>query len=205
MWALKRKKLRMDKMGTPLPLYRERPPRGPFRGAGYNGVMQVLLAGAHKFLLLELDPDFVANIAKQAGFEYRIEESERSMNLHLSAVDRQAPLLLFDAADPGNLGWFSRCQFYVDGKTGAVLQTPMSLANQKDRSGHTLPGSVKVQISKELPVSFRMPGKQPVNEQLVYAVLYNLLNALMNTGVGVCGGSIVKPLAGRTESIGTRN
>ncbi len=49
------------------------------------GLMQVLLAGGHKFLLLELDPDFVANIAKQAGFEYRIEESQRSMNLHLSA------------------------------------------------------------------------------------------------------------------------
>jgi hypothetical protein len=40
---------------------------------------------------------------------------------------------------------------------------------------------------------------------MVYAVLYNLLNALLNTGVGVCGGPIVKPLAGRTESIGTRN
>ncbi len=167
--------------------------------------MQVLLAGEHKFLLLELDPDFVANIAKQAGFECRIEENERSMCLHLSAAERQAPLLLFDAADPGNLGWFSRCQFYVDGKSGAVLQTPMSLANQKDRFGRTLPGSVQLQIAKELPASFRLPGKQAVTEQLVYAVLYNLLNALLNTGVGVCGGPIVKPLAGRTESIGTRN
>jgi hypothetical protein len=167
--------------------------------------MQVVLAGEHKFLLLELDPDSVGTIAKQAGFEYRIEDSDRSMCLHLSVLDRQAPLLLFDAADPGNLGWFSRCQFYVDGKTGAVLQTPMSLANQRDRSGHTLPDSVRLKIAKELPASFRMPGKQPVNEQLVYAVLFNLLNALLNTGVGVCGGSIVKQLAGRTESIGTRN
>src|SRR5712675_386025 len=133
--------------------------------------MQVLLAGDHKFLLLELDADFIANIAKQAGFEFKIEDNKRALCLDLLAVDRQAPLLLFDAADPGNLGWFSRCQFYVDGKTGAVLQTPMSLANQKDRSGRTLPGSVRVQIAKELPVSFRMPGKQQVNEQLVYAVL----------------------------------
>jgi len=187
-----------------LSLYRE-PANRHFPRTGYNSLMQVLLAGAHKFLLLELDPDFVANIVKQVGFEYRIEESQRSMCLYLSAVDRQAPLLLFDAADPGNLGWFSRCQFYVDGKTGAVLQTPMSLANQKDRSGRTLPGSVRVQITKELPASFRLPGKQAVTEQMVYAVLYNLLNALLTTGVGVCGGSIVKPLAGRTESIGTRN
>lgn len=167
--------------------------------------MQVLLAGGYKFLLLELDPDFVANIAKQAGFEYRIEDGDRALCLDLLASDRQAPLLLFDAADPGNLGWFSRCQFYVDGHSGSVLQTPISMANQKDRSGRTLPHSIRLQIAKELPASFRLPGKQAVNEQLVYAVLHNLLNALLNIGVGVCGGSAVKPLAGRTEAIGTRN
>ncbi|HYL74845.1 MAG TPA: hypothetical protein VEU96_11610 [Bryobacteraceae bacterium] len=167
--------------------------------------MQVLLAGGYKFLLLELDPDFVANIARQAGFEYRIEDSDRALCLDLLASDREAPLLLFDAADPGNLGWFSRCQFYVDGHSGSVLQTPISVANQKDRSGRTLPHSIRLKIAKELPASFRLPGKQAVNEQLVYAVLHNLLNALLNTGVGVCGGSAVKPLAGRTEAIGTRN
>jgi hypothetical protein len=43
--------------------------------------MQVLQAGEHKFLLLELDPELVANIAKQAGFEYRIEENARSVSL----------------------------------------------------------------------------------------------------------------------------
>src|SRR5689334_148220 len=101
--------------------------------------MQVLQAGPHKLILLELDLEFVANLAKQAGFEHRIEDKQRALMLDLIASDRQAPLLLFDAADPGNLGWFSRCQFYVDGSTGAVLQTPISLANQRDRSGRTLP------------------------------------------------------------------
>src|SRR5438105_15193810 len=136
--------------------------------------MQVVVAGEHKFLLLELDADFIANIAKQAGFEYRIEDSRRSLCLDLLASGRQAPLLLFDAADPGNLGWFSRCQFYVDGKTGSVLQTPISLANLKDRSGHMLPNSIRIQITKELPATFRLPGKQPVTEHLIYHVLYNL-------------------------------
>src|SRR5882757_1647453 len=167
--------------------------------------MQVLLAGDHKFLLLELDADFIANIAKQAGFEFKIEDNKRALCMDLLASDRQAPLLLFDAADPGNLGWFSRCQFYVDGKSGAVLQTPLSLANQRDRSGRTLPHAVRVQITKELPGTFRMPGRQPVSEQVIYAVLFNLLNALLNTGVGVCGGPTVKPLAGRTETVGTKN
>src|ERR1700676_980809 len=129
--------------------------------------MQVLQAGDHKFLLLELDPDFVANIAKQAGFEYKLEDTRRSLCLDLLAAGRQAPLLLFDAADPGNLGWFSRCQFYVDGKSGAVLQTPISVANRKDRSGRTLSNSIRLQIIKELPPTFRLPGKQPVNEQMV--------------------------------------
>jgi hypothetical protein len=95
--------------------------------------------------------------------------------------------------------------FYVDGKSGAVLQTPLSLANLRDRSGRALPHAVRVQIAKELPNTFRMPGRQPVTEQVVYAVFFNLLNALLNTGVGVCGGPTVKPLAGRTESFGPKN
>src|SRR6202166_4920454 len=97
--------------------------------------MQVLQAGRHKLLLLELDPEFIENIARQAGFEFKLEDQERRVLLDLAAEDRQAPLLLFDAADPANLGWFSRCQFYVDGRTGAVMQTPMQLANQLDRGG----------------------------------------------------------------------
>ena len=162
-------------------------------------------AGAHKLLLLELDPEFVTNIAKQAGFEFRVSESPRQLTLELTATERQAPLLLFDAADPGNLGWFSRCQFYVDGRTGGVLQTPITVANQKDRGGNVLPNALRVQLAKEIPADFRMPGKQPVTEQVVYAVLYNFLNALLTVGVGVCGTGIVRPLAGRTESFGARN
>jgi|SRR5947209_7389650 hypothetical protein len=167
--------------------------------------MQVMQAGAHKLLLLELDPEFVTNIAKQAGFEFRVSESPRQLTLELTANERSAPLLLFDAADPGNLGWFSRCQFYVDGRTGGVLQTPITVANQKDRGGNVLPNALRVQIAKEIPADFRMPGKQPVTEQVVYAVLYNFLNALLTVGVGVCGNGIVRPLAGRTESFGARN
>jgi hypothetical protein len=167
--------------------------------------MQVLEAGNHKYLLLELDPESIGNIARQAGFDVKVEDQQRFVSVDLFATDRQAPLLLFDAADPGNLGWFSRCQFYVDGKSGSVLQTPLSLANQRDKNGRALPHAVRLQIAKELPGTFRMPGRQPVNEQVVYMVLVNLLNALLKTGVGVCGGPIVKPLAGRTENIGPRN
>jgi hypothetical protein len=167
--------------------------------------MQVLEAGKNKYLLLELDPESIGTIARQLGFDFKIDDRGRVLSLDLSATDRQAPLLLFDAADPGNLGWFSRCQFYVDGKSGSVLQTPLWLANQRDRSGRMLTHAVRVQIAKELPGTFRMPGKQPVSEQVVYAVLFNLLNALLNTGVGVCGGPTVKPLAGRTETVGPRN
>jgi hypothetical protein len=50
-----------------------------------------------------------------------------------------------------------------------------------------------------------MPGRQPVTEQALYAVLYNFLHALLEVGVGVCGGPVVKPLAGRTETIGPKN
>jgi len=167
--------------------------------------MQVLQAGRHKLLLLELDAEFIESIARQAGFEFKLDDQERRVVLDLSAEGRQAPLLLFDAADPANLGWFSRCQFYVDGVSGTVLQTPIQIANQHDRGGRALPNAIRLQINKELPVSFRMPHKAAVTEQTIYAVLYNILQALLNTGVGVCGGSVVKPLAGRTEPPGVRN
>jgi hypothetical protein len=167
--------------------------------------MQVVHAGKHRLLMLELDPEFLENIARQAGFEFKLEDQERRVLLELSAEGRQAPLLLFDAADPGNLGWFSRCQFYVDGRSGSVLQTPIQLANQRDPKGRTLPHAIRVQINKELPVSFRLPNKASVTEKTIYAVFYNFLNALLNTGVGVCGTGVVKPLAGRTEPAASRN
>jgi hypothetical protein len=167
--------------------------------------MQVLQAGSHKLLLLELDPELVANVARQAGFEPRLEDQSRSLVVELVAPERKVPLLLFDAADPGNLGWFSRCTFYVDGRTGMVLQTPISIANLRDRAGKPVPNGVRLQIAKELPPTFRLPGKQPVTEQMVYAVLFNFLSALAKTGVGICGCSVVQPLAGRTDSAGSRN
>lgn len=167
--------------------------------------MQVLQAGSHKFLWLELDPELVANIAQQTGFQSSINDSQRVLIADLSAPDRQAPLLLFDAADPSNLGWFSRCQFYVDGRTGTVLQTPLQIANQRDRNGRPVPNMIRVQINKELPPNFRLPGKQPVTEQMVYSVFYNFLHALAQVGVGVCGAGVVRPLAGRVDVPGPRN
>jgi hypothetical protein len=128
--------------------------------------MQVLQAGRHKLILLELDSATVHAVAQQAGFEARLKESPRSILVELTAESRDTPLLLFDAADPANLGWFSRCQFYVDGRTGGVMQTPISV---------------------------------------VYMMLNNFLQALTRTGVAVCGGPAIQPLAGRTEAPGSRN
>jgi hypothetical protein len=167
--------------------------------------MQVLQAGRHKLIYLELQTDMVAGIARQAGFETKAKDTIRSIQLDLSTPSRQGPLLLFDAADPSNLGWFSRCQFYVDGRSGTVMQTPMTLANRRDRGGRAYPNSVRLSIAKELPATFRLPGKQPLNEQVFYHLFLNFLRALMETGVAVCGGGSVQPLAGRTESVGTKN
>ena len=167
--------------------------------------MQVLQAGQHKLIYLELEPDTLSSVAKQAGFDAKAKDGQRAIQIDLTAPGRQAPLLLFDAADPANLGWFSRCQFYVDGRSGAVMQTPIHLANKRDRSGHVARNAVRLVISKELPANFRLPGKQPLTEQVFYALLLTFLNALMQTGVAVCGSGAVEPLAGRTETIGPRN
>src|SRR5579862_1891100 len=115
--------------------------------------MQVLQAGQHKFIYLELDIETVTNVARQAGFEIKVQDGVRSLSADLTAPGRQSPLLLFDAADPANLGWFSRCQFYVDGRSGAVMQTPIHLANKRDRGGHVARNAVRLVISKELPAN----------------------------------------------------
>src|SRR5271157_3169460 len=154
--------------------------------------MQVLQAGHFKLIYLELQTEMITAVARQAGFEVKIKDSQRALHLDLTAPGREAPLLLFDAADPANLGWFSRCQFYIDGRSGGVMQTPISLANKRDRGGKPQPNSVRVNIAKELPASFRLPGKQPLTEQVLYALLFNFLNALMKTGVAVCGGNAVQ-------------
>src|SRR3954466_401507 len=167
--------------------------------------MQVLQAGQHKLIYLELQTEMVASIARQAGFETKAKDTTRPIHLDLAAPSRQGRLLLFDAADPANLGWFSRCQFYVDGRSGTVMQTPIGLANKRDRAGRAAHNAVRLTITKELPASFRLPGKQPLTEQVFYHLFLNFLRALAETGVAVCGSGSVQPLAGRTESIGSRN
>jgi len=167
--------------------------------------MQVLQAGPHKLIYLELETDALATLARQAGFDVKTKDGQRAVQLDLSAPNRQAPLLLFDASDPANLGWFSRCQFYVDGRSGTVMQTPMTLANKRDRSGRASRNSVRLVISKELPANFRLPGKQALNEQVFYMLLQTFLRALTEIGVAICGAGAVEPLAGHTESVGPRN
>ena len=56
----------------------------------------------------------------RAGFDFKIDDQGRVMSLDLAAgyPRRQAPGLLFDAADPGNLGWFSRCRVLCGWKMG---------------------------------------------------------------------------------------
>lgn len=148
-------------------------------------------------IVLELDPDVLRQGAEEAGFICTVKLLPRSYVLEISAPERDSPLLLFDASDPANTGWFSRCQFYVDGRTGAVLQTPFSIANRTDAAGRLLSREVTVQIQQEVPAHFRLPGRQPVSEKVLYGVLFNFLTALQNVGVGICGPTGIRPLAGR--------
>ena len=85
------------------------------------------------------------------------------------------------------------------------MQTPMTLANKRDRSGKAQLNSVRLQICKELPANFRLPGNQPLTEQVFYHLFLNFLKALMRNGVAVCGGGAIIPLAGRTETVGSAN
>lgn len=161
--------------------------------------MQLLQAGTHRLVLLEYDLEALASVAQQTDFQVEIQETTLAVTMDIWTEKRQVPLLLFDAAEPANLGWFSRCQFYVDGATGNVLQTPISVGNKRDRSGNLLPDALRVRLAKEVPADFRLPGKQALNEQVVYGLLFNLLQALQQVGVAVCGGPVFQPLSGRRE------
>ena len=161
--------------------------------------MQVLQAGGRHLVRLELDADLLRQAAEEAGFVCQAETGERSIVLDLVAEDREGPLLLFDGADPGNTGWFARCQFYVDARSGTVMQTPMVLANLRDATGRPNPRAVRIQILTELPLHARLPGRQPVTEKALLAVFVALLRGLVQNGVAVCGRGSLQPLAGRTE------
>lgn len=161
--------------------------------------MQVLQAGGRHLVRLELDPDLLRQAAEEAGFACKAEVRERSLVLDLVAQEREGPLLVFDGADPANTGWFARCQFYVDARSGAVMQTPIYLANLRDPSGRLNPYGVRLQIVTELPLHARLPGRQPVTEKALLAVFVALLRGLLQNGVALCGRGSVQPLAGRTE------
>jgi len=157
--------------------------------------MRIVQAGDQQLLSLEPEREVLEDLVSQAGFNCKIEESDRQVVLEVSPASPSDPILLFDAVQPANLGWFSRCQFYVDGFSGAVLQTPLRIANCRDAKGKPL-HRLRIAVSTELPTSYRVPGHDQVSEQIVYTVLYNLLVALRETGVAVCGGTGVEPLAG---------
>ncbi len=157
--------------------------------------MRFLQAGEQQLIALDPDRQILRQLVQQAGFTCKITQEERRVVLEVRAQDSDEPLLLFDALDAANLGWFSRCQFYVDGNSGVVLQTPLLLANYYD-GGKPARDCLLVSLSTELPVGFRLPGRQNLNEQAVYTLLFNLLNALRDTGVAVCGRQGIRPLAG---------
>ncbi len=156
--------------------------------------MQVVQAGVEQLIVLELDLEFLENVARQAGFACVVHDEPRFVTLELTATERSMPLLLFDASSSTNTGWFSRCQFYIDGSNGRVLQTPLVVANRRERTGKVNPLALRLQITKELPVKYKLPGQTQVTEQSMYALLFNFLLSVVNNGVGVCGGPVVKPL-----------
>lgn len=162
--------------------------------------MQILQAGRHQVFSLELDPETVRQIVGESGMACIVEDSPRNLDLEISAPEREGPLLVFDASDAGNTGWFSRCLFYIEGPTGAVMQTPFTVSNRRDAHGRLDTKALGLQIHKEMPSHFRMPGRQSVNEKMVYGVLLNFLAALQQTGVGICGRGAVEPLAGRAPA-----
>lgn len=157
--------------------------------------MQYVEARGRRLVTLEPDHATLRSLSEQAGFSCLLEVLDRQVVLDLGLENTTEPFVLFDAADPANLGWFSRCQFYVDGLSGRVLQTPLTISNGRVK-GRVQPDRLQVSLSTELPATYLLPGRQSVNEQVVYSLLFNFLTALRENGVAVCGRGSVEPLTG---------
>jgi hypothetical protein len=157
--------------------------------------MHYVEARGRRLVALEPDHATLRSLSAQAGFSCSLEVLDRQIVLDLTLENSLEPFVLFDAADPANLGWFSRCQFYVDGLSGRVLQTPLTISNGRVK-GRVQPDRLQVSLSTELPATYLLPGRQSVNEQVVYSLLFNFLTALRENGVAVCGKGSVEPLTG---------
>lgn len=157
--------------------------------------MRYIQAGEQQLVALEPDHETLRSLVEQAGFECEIKEERRRVTIIVRALDSSGPLLLFDAKDPANLGWFSRCQFYVDSQSGVVLQTPLLLSNCYD-SKKLVRDRLRISMATELPAAFRLPGRRNLSEQVVYALLFSFLSALKETGVALCGSGGIRPLTG---------
>lgn len=157
--------------------------------------MRYVQAGEQKLVALDPDHDTLRQLVQQAGFSCEIKQERRRISLEVRPLEASGPLLLFDARDPASLGWFSRCQFYVDSVSGVVLQTPLLVSNCFER-GELVRDKLRISLATELPAGFRLPGKRSLSEQVLYALLYNLLTALRETGVALCGSEGLRPLTG---------
>ncbi len=157
--------------------------------------MRYVQAGEQQLVVLEPEHDTLRQLVQQVGFSANITKEARRVTIEVSALEPSGPLLLFDAGDPANLGWFSRCQFYVDSLSGVVLQTPLVISNC--HSGSEVDRErLRISMATEVPAGFRLAGKKSLSEQVVYALLFNLLTALRDTGVALCGSAGLQPLAG---------
>ena len=168
--------------------------------------MQVLQAGQHKLIYLELEPEMVSSIAKQAGFDTKAKDRRAR---HHAGPHGGRPAVAAAAVRCGR-----------SGQPGMVFALPV-LHGWPHRGGDANahhPGEQarpRRQARSAIPCASISPRNcRPASgcrassrspSRCLYALLFNFLNALMKTGVAVCGGDAVQALAGRTESIGPRN
>ena len=134
--------------------------------------MQVFNAGQHKLLLLELDTEFISNIAKQAGFEFKLEEGAAKLDARTHRP-RQAGSAAAVRCGRSRQPWLVLAMPILRRRKHRRRPPDAHLASPTKRigAGGRCPTVIRLQIAKEIPANFRLPGKQPVNEQMLYAVL----------------------------------
>ena len=175
--------------------------------------MQVLQAGPHKLLLLETDREFMSEkVARQAGFEFRYEEESRRVLLDLNAETPPKPPCCCSTPPipPTSAGFRAASSMWMALAARCCETHPSSSPTSATAAAVRCPTTIRLQIQQGAAgESFRRsPTRRPSPSETVYSVLFNFLNALLNTGVGVCGapgGAGARPGARNRRAIATKN
>ena len=99
------------------------------------------------------------SIARQAGFETKAKDFAANHPSRLERAGAPGASVLLRCSRSGQSRLVLALPVLRGRAHGSIMQTPMTLANKRDRGGKAQFHAVRLTICKELPAAFRLPGR----------------------------------------------